>query len=311
MAYAGPGPNERTASALANDRLPSLRGMQAFWMAARLSSFRAAAEALHLTPSAISHAIRTLERDLDATLFERTPRGLRLTETGAEYYATVARAFEALQAGSSAVRARRRRHGLMLNVVQTFAGNWLVPRLPDLHARHPDFTLDIRIKASIEDIEFDPGRVDVAVRFGLGDWPGFVATPLLPCRRAPVCNPTVAERLSKPEDLAQETWLHLTVSPEAWDHWTSVSGFPGMRGAANLVFEDPEIRNRAAASGLGISLGIDCIMEPYFASRQLVAPFPLWTPIPEHYWFLCRPEDAADPRVVLFRDWLVETAASS
>ncbi len=308
MPYAACDSTSRTVPALAPDRLPSLRGMQAFWMAARLSSFRAAAEALHLTPSAISHAIRTLERDLDAVLFERTPQGPRLTETGAEYYTTVARAFEALQAGSSAVRARRRRRGLMLNVVQTFAANWLVPRLPDLHARHPDFTLDIRIKASVDEIEFDPGRVDVAIRFGLGDWPGFCAAPLLPCRRAPVCSPAVAERLAAPSDLARQTWLHLTASPEAWGQWTAASGYAGMRGAADLVFEDPEIRNRAAASGLGISLGIDCIMETYFASRQLVAPFPLWAPIPEQYWFLCRPEDAADPRVVLFRDWLVDLA---
>lgn len=280
-------------------------------MAARLSSFRAAAEALHLTPSAISHAVRALERDLDAVLFERTARGPRLTETGAEYYAVVARAFEGLQTGSDAVRSRRRRRGLRLNVVQTFAANWLVPRLPDLHARHPDLTPDIRIKASVEEVEFDPERLDVAIRFGLGAWPGFAATPLLRCRRVPVCTPAVAERLTSAADLANETWLHLKASPEAWPQWAAACGFGGLRGAADLVFEDPEIRNRAAASGLGVALGIDCIMESYVAARQLVAPLPLSVPIAERYWFLCRPDDAGDPRVVLFRDWLVDAAGGA
>ena len=291
-----------------SDRLPSLRGLQAFWMAARLSSFRAAAEALHLTPSAISHAIRALERDLDVVLFERTAKGPRLTEIGADYYAVVAKSFEALQAGSNDVRMRRRRGGLVLNVVHTFAANWLVPRLPDFHARHPDFTLDIRIKASVERIEFDPGRIDVAIRFGAGEWPGMVGTPLMPCRRLPVCNAAIAARLHSLADLAAESWLHLSIDPDAWAEFTTACGMPDLKGAADVVFEDPEIRNRAAVSGLGVALGIDCIVAPYIATGQLVAPFDFTMPSTRCYWFLCRPEHDADPRVRLFRDWLLEMA---
>lgn len=290
------------------DRLPSLQALRTFATAARLLSFRRAAEALHLTPSAVSHAIRGLEKEVGVALFRRTAQGLALTEAGSEYHRTVDGAFEALGRGTAALRARRATAGITLNVVHTFAANWLIQRLPGFHAAHPEVDLAIRIRASADVVDFDPGRIELAIRFGFGDWPGLTGWRLMPCHTFPVCSPAVAARLTTPADLARETWIHVSVYPEAWAEWLDHAGLAGLHGTADLHYEDSEIRHRAAMSGLGVAMGIDCLVQNYVGSNQLAVPFADPAPIRRAYWLLSLPEHADEPRVALFRRWLLGMA---
>lgn len=290
------------------DRLPSLQALRTFAVAARTLSFRRAADTLHLTPSAVSHAIRGLERELGVPLFRRTVQGLALTEAGEEYHRTVDGAFEALGRGTAALRARRATTGITLNVVHTFAANWLIQRLPTFHVAHPEVDLSIRIRASADQVDFDPGRIELAIRFGLGGWPGLTGWRLMPCHTFPVCSPAVAARLRSPADLAHETWIYVSVYREAWEEWLAHVGHAGLRGAAELNYEDSEIRHRAAMSRLGVAMGIDCLVQNYLASNQLAVPFPQPAPIRRAYWLLALPEHADEPRVTLFRRWLLREA---
>ncbi len=293
-----------------SDRLPSLQALRIFTTAARTLSFKRAAEALFLTPSAVSHQIRGLENELGVTLFHRTSRELVLTEAGEEYYKIVDSVFAVLSRGTAALRARRDDMGITLNVVHTFAANWLIRRLPDFHANHPDIDLVIRISASADPILLDPKRFQLAIRFGTGveDWPGLAGCRLMACHILPVCSPAIAARLNAAADLSNETWLHVSMYSEAWSEWLDHSGLTGMRGKADRYYEDSEIRHRAAMSGLGVGMGIDCLVENYLANNQLVAPFPAPAPIRRAYWLLWPPEQADDPRVVLFRQWLMKSA---
>lgn len=150
-------PNEPLPS-----QLPSLNALRAFEAASRHLSFRRAAEELGVTEGAIGQHIRGLETALALKLFERKPRGLALTENGKDYAVGVRRAFDLLVEATQALRPQALR--LAMSVTPTFAAKWLIPRLPDFTAAHPE--IDLRIVATERLSHFQTDGVDLAVRYG-------------------------------------------------------------------------------------------------------------------------------------------------
>lgn len=166
-------------------RPPPLAALRTFEAAARHGNFSRAADELHLTHGAISHQIKSLEQTVGVALFRRGRRGVTLTAEGASLAAVMRDALERIARGVEAVRVRPPR-ALTISVLPAFATHWLIPRLGDFQARHPE--IEVNIRAGQDLVDFSRDDVDLAVRYGPGTWPGLVATRLMGEDVFPVCS---------------------------------------------------------------------------------------------------------------------------
>lgn len=188
--------------------LPSLNGLKAFEAAARHLNFRLAAEELGVTQAAVAQQVRGLEAELGIKLFERLPRTLALTGEGRSYIADVRRAFEIIGRATGSLRPQPVR--LTISTTPTFASKWLIPRLQEFTARHPD--LDLHILATDRISSFQADGVDLAVRYGRPPFgPGLATELLFEQTIVAVCSPMLLDERPLPkttEELAGFTLLH-------------------------------------------------------------------------------------------------------
>ena len=286
--------------------LPSLPALRVFEAAGRLESFTLAADELDVTTSAVSRQIGTLERALGVKLFERLPRGLRLTPEGTRYLAEVADALRRLEQASTALRGGPRRT-LRLSVLPSFAGNWLVPRLPAFEAAHPD--VDVMLEATTRYADFRHEQVDLAIRFGSGPWDGLASERLLSIEYYPVCKPTRLRSLRRPADLARDTWLDEVHIPDAWPRWLQAAGVPGLEPVRRLTYDNAQLMLDAAMAGQGVALATDVLAERYIRERRLAQPFAIRVESRATYHLVMRPDDGDRADVCAFRDWIVAEMA--
>lgn len=283
--------------------LPPLPSLRTFEAAGRLESFTLAADELDVTTSAVSRQIAALERALGVQLFERLPRGLRLTSDGARYLAQVADALRRLEQASAALRGGGTRRTLRLSVLPSFAGNWLVPRLPAFEAAHPD--VDVLLEATTRYADFRHEQVDLAIRFGTGSWDGLANEKLLPLEFYPVCRPDRRRTLRRPADLARHTWLEEVHVPQAWPSWLRAAGVAGIEPVRRLHYDNAQLMLDAAMAGQGVALATDVLAERYLRERRLTQPFAVRVASPATYHLVTRPDDRDRPDVCAFRDWIV------
>ncbi len=192
-----------------------LLALQAFDAVVRLGSFKHAAHALHVTPSAISHRIRNLERALDDSLFTRAHRAVKLTAQGKTLAAATGRAFAELARAAAPAAGGEGRRRLRMAVSPFFASHWLIPRVSKFMVAHPD--IELVIENSSRPLDFDNEPFDAAVRVGDGNWPGLSATHLIEIRTTPVATAEMVKRikLKVPADLARAPLIHVTTFPLA------------------------------------------------------------------------------------------------
>jgi len=291
------------------DALPSTASLQAFVAAARTLSFKEAAAALHVSPSALSRQIQGLEEQLGVALFVRRNPGLSLTEAGERYLATAERVLRELREASAAL-APGRAGPLRVSALESFSANWLVPRLPEFHARHPG--IEIELEATLRYADFDRDPVDVAIRFGVGPWAELHAEPIVDLDFFPVCSPALRDGepgLREPGDLARHPWIHVSQVPDAWADWARAIGQPGLHGTRDLRFDHVGIALSAAASGQGVAISSPLLIGAHVQDGRLCVPFDLPVRSASTYHLVCRPESLDDPRIVALRDWLVDALA--
>src|SRR5262245_64839 len=168
---------------------PALTSLRAFESVARQLSFTKAARELHVTPAAISHQIRNLERHLGVTLFRRTSRSIVLTEHGRQAAEHLHDGFERIMRGVDVLREHEREHTLTISSSGAFATRWLVPRLGSFSRRHPRVVVRLRTGAAA--VDFDHDDVDVAIRFGRGGHEGIVSDVLFPEYVTPLASPAL------------------------------------------------------------------------------------------------------------------------
>lgn len=289
--------------------LPSIDALRAFARAARTLSFKRAAAELHLSPSALSRQIQGLEAHLGVELFHRRNPGLELTEAGARYLATAERVLRELRSAERTLR-RDPPGPLRVSALESFSAKWLVPRLPEWNARHPD--VEIELEATLRYADFTRDPVDVAIRFGVGPWEDLHSEPIVDLTFLPVCSPALRDGdpgLREPGDLARHPWIHVSQVPEAWAQWARETGHPGLRGARDLRFDHVDIALSAAASGQGVALTSPILCASELADGRLCVPFDLPVASASTYHLVCRPDDLEDPRIAAFRDWLVAALA--
>jgi LysR family glycine cleavage system transcriptional activator len=286
--------------------LRSLQPLLAFEAAGRHRSFKKAAEEMYLTPSAISRQIGALEEDLGVRLFRRLPRGLELSEAGATYLAEVRQALERLERASDAARGRRAARPLRISVLQAFAGNWLVPRLPRFEAAHPE--IDVRLEATTAYADFRHDDVDLAIRYGRPPWPGLHAETLVELQVFPVCRPRGPGEapLRRPQDLAQQTWLESVQVPDAWRVWLEAAGAAHLRPRRRLYYDNAQLVLDAAMAGQGVALVTDLLAERYLREGRLIRPFRTAVASPRTYYLVARAEDLERPQIRAFREWILD-----
>jgi LysR family transcriptional regulator, glycine cleavage system transcriptional activator len=289
--------------------LPSTTGLRTFETSARLLNFTRAAEELNLTQGAISHQIRELEEVLGVRLFDRRHRGLALTEAGRIYLIHTREALESLRAGAEALG--KRDAVLTVTVSPNFANKWLVPRLGNFSAAHPE--IDLRISAARRHTDFATDDIDLAVRHGTGDWPHLHVQRLCPEEIFPVCGPgllTPGALLERPGDLRRHTLLH-DRDRTGWRQWLITFGVPADIADHGPVFSDTSLAIDAAVAGQGVALARSALAIHDLDGRRLVRPMTESVSAAFAYWIVCPKASANESKIAIFRDWLVAQAADT
>lgn len=286
--------------------LPSLNAMRTFEAVARLNSFTLAATELNVTQSATSRMVRSLEEYLDVALFVRQSRRIELTDQGRFYNALIREALDRLEAGTIEMMSTRDGKGtLTIGMLPTFGTRWLVPRLAAFQEEYPDSALNI--VSSDGDLDFTKERIDVAIRFGYGNWPDTIADPLMGEEVLVVCSPKLAQAqpLNSFDDLKHHRLIQHSTRPHSWEHWLVAVGATRDDLHWGLQFEHFFMIIEAALHGLGVALLPRFLIEDEIRDGSLVAPFPDRVAGPGAYYIVTTVAKSELPRVKLFRKWLL------
>ncbi|MBW1245835.1 LysR substrate-binding domain-containing protein [Pseudomonas tolaasii] len=232
-------------------KLPPLAALRAFEALARLGKVNLAALELHVTHSAVSHQIRSLEEYLDIALVTRHKRTLLLTEEGRVYAYQIRQALGEIAGVTEKLVAKARHPQLTLSVLPSYAMYWLLPRLQGFMSAHPGFRL--KLESSMEFASFEQGLIDCAIRFGHGQWADVQCEPLMADTLIVVAAPHFNAGVlpDTAHDILHQPLLHAS---ESWPVWLSAAGVEGQRPQASLEFTDSTQLLEAVRLGYGIAL---------------------------------------------------------
>ncbi|MDX1576080.1 MAG: transcriptional regulator GcvA [Kiloniellales bacterium] len=292
-------------------RLPPFAAVRAFEAAARHESFTEAAAELNVTQSAISHQVKRLEAFLDARLFRRVPHGVELTAVGRGYLGELSELLDRLDASTRRVRGADRTELLRVRATPAFTTRWLLPRMLDFQAAHPD--LDYEVTIGMPPTDLSQNDVDVVVHWGTEPVPGARVEPFLRSARAPVASREflrAAPALDSPADLLEVTLLHDKVQ-DGWSAWFQSCGVTPPAAWRGPRFDHCELVLQAAEADLGVALPYTALIQRELESEGLVQLFRRETLPAMIYSLAYRDCDAEIPRVRRFRDWIFDQAADS
>jgi LysR family transcriptional regulator, regulator of gene expression of beta-lactamase len=282
-----------------------LNNLRAFEAAARHLSFTKAAIELCVTPAALGHQVKALEERLGVPLFHRLPRGLALTDEGQALLPVVTEAFDRMASQLVRFDPAQGREIVSVGCVGTFALGWMLPHLPDFASRHPG--VDVRLTTNNNRVDIAEEGLDFAIRYGDGAWHGTEARRLLDAPSTPLCDPTTAERLIAPADLAGERLLRSYRTGE-WQAWFEAAGLaaPPLTGP---VFDSAALMVEAAMAGHGIALAPACMFDREIAAGRAARPFAIEIDL-GGYWLTRLKSKRPSPAMAAFEDWLVAAAGA-
>jgi LysR family glycine cleavage system transcriptional activator len=288
-------------------RTPSLKAIKTFQIAAKHSSFAVAADELCITPSAVSHQIKTLETQLGLPLFSRGARALALTDAGARYLEQIDDLFMRLDAVTEQLRARFGRSSVRLHVPAYFASEMLLPRLSEFSKLHAG--IDLRIETQGAHGRAHAAEADISVVVGSGPWHnGLVAHPLFAQALVPAASPELlAEKpVSAYQDLNSHTLLVHEARRDDWDRWAANVGMKSLQPAQIVRIDSMSAATRAAEKSIGIALLPAGLSRRKFASGRLARVFDEELVTQENYTLLVRAEDENRDDIRALCAWLVE-----
>jgi LysR family glycine cleavage system transcriptional activator len=281
--------------------IPPIHCLAAFEAAARLGSFERAANELAVSQSAVSHRVRSLEKQLGHSLFERSHRGVRPSLAGSEYLELVRTALRGLAQYPGHRRSRRRRKVLRVGVPPAFAREVLVPCVGEFHASNPEVSLELVVSIPFQELQ--DGHTDVDVRFGSGDYDDGEATLLLNEPMFPVCTPDYAQgmKLASPQDLARAVLLRCPLDP--WKPWFEAARLDWLEPDGGPRFNDAGTMMEAALAGQGVALGTPRLVARWLRSGALRRLFDIEAACPYSY-FIVRRRKAEPAEAGVFAAWL-------
>ena len=286
-----------------------LLGLRAFTEVGRHGSVKQAAETLGVTPGAVSQQVRQLEERVGVPLFDREHRGLHLNVDGARVHAMLARAFDQIEDALAILDAIQAGRTLTVNTVPSFAASWLVPRLGRFREKHPD--IEIKVEASDALVDLKTGGVDVALRHGLGKYPGLEAERFLTPVLVPVAAPSVLR--DGPDIKAPADCLHYPLLQDSdradWTLWLRALGLEDdPRTHKGPSFDDDMLLIRAAIAGQGIALVSDVYAREELASGRLALAIEWEWPKDFAYYIVTRPNAQARGATADFVAWIRQEA---
>ncbi len=287
---------------------PPLHLLRAFCTVARFGGVSRAAEALHLTQSAVSKQVQELERWVGISLFERSRKRLSLTPAGERYEKAVSALLARLEAVTLELITSGGDGGsaLHLSALPTFAAKWLIPRLPQLQQRHPQLTL--HFVPYVHGYDFSDPELDCSILFGDGHWPG-ARSHYLAGNDVVLIAPRdgVGEvDVRSLRDVARCTLLRHVTVPEAWQRWSETHGVPVDDTLSGPQFDQFQTMIRAVSVGMGVALVPRCLAQDEITAGTVAEPLPQGGYTSDVGYWLCYPEARAHlAPLVRFRDWLL------
>lgn len=289
-------------------QLPPLAAIRAFESAARHLSFTKAAAELGMTQAGVSYQIKLLEDRLGQALFLRRPRALELTQLGERLSAPTTQAFDLLR--NAYADSSGRAATLSITTPITLSGNWLAERLGRFQMDHPDLTL--RLDASDRMIDFARDDFDLAIRFGLGDWPGLTAHRLFDFEITPMLSPGLLQgrSLTRPADL-----LGLPRIDSGNPHWAVWMTMAGLSDHPDPASPTPDLGTqiheaRAAIAGQGVAILTPRFFRYELATGSLIQPFAMTAGNGKSYWLVYPEARRNRPAIRAFRQFILSEVAA-
>ncbi|WP_213153894.1 LysR family transcriptional regulator [Pseudomonas carnis] len=283
-----------------------LNALRAFEASARHLSFTRAAIELCVTQAAVSHQVKSLEAQLNVTLFKRLPRGLMLTSEGESLLPVLRDAFDRIALTLDQFEGGHYREVLTVGAVGTFAVGWLLPRLADFHSRYP--LIDLRLSTHNNRVDVAAEGLDYAIRFGAGAWHGTDACALLEAPLTVLCVPQIAEQLHSPADVLKHTLLR-SYRADEWNLWFQAAGLPSdTRMPRSVVFDSSLAMMEAALQGAGVALAPALMFSRQLENDVIRQPFEVGITTGS-YWLTRLQSRAETPAMLAFKGWLQASVA--
>jgi LysR family glycine cleavage system transcriptional activator len=293
-------------------RIPPLNPLKVFETVARTENLTGAAHELHVTQSAVSRQISVLDAYLGVELLRRQRHGVSLTKAGRAYAEQIVPAFAMIANATGELLKDSSQDALRLLTYTTFAAKWLIPRLPDFHAKHPG--IEVRLSTAVPDVDFDRDEVDMAIQFGDGQWPNTQNDRLFTDQTEPVCSPAFlamhAPEKQHPESLLRQRLLLSRYRRNDWSDWLEVNQLTSMSvDSKRMSFGSSILALQAAVDGLGIVIGQTRLLASDFETGRLLRPFAgtRWKPLrSDRAYYLLRPlHQRESNKTWAFREWLL------
>lgn len=294
-------------------KLPPLQWIQAFEAAARLGSFVHASQELHLTASAVSHRIRSLEDLLSTSLFHRIRRTVILTDAGQRFANEVGLALTKIESAAQETTRLSKADLITVHAVPSFAAQWLMPRIARFSTQHPD--IDVRITASAEPINLEAGAVDLHIRYGSPLQRSGIITEMFPPEPiVAICSPDLAQGrkgIKRPSDMQRQMLIHSETNLYQWKDWQNDHPGTTLRLDRGLRFDRSFMSIFAAVDGLGVCLDSKLLIERQLDSGRLILPFGDEGPRVACHSINYLASRAHLPKIHAFREWLMQSLEQS
>jgi LysR family glycine cleavage system transcriptional activator len=290
-------------------RLPPLNSLRAFEAASRHASFTSAAQELFVTQGAVSRHVAALEAWLKVQLFSRNPRGIELTPKGAVFFRIVRGALDQLEYGTRQLQQKPDERTLRLKLPPTFAIRWLVPRLGQFHAFHPD--IDVQITTSHHPVNFNREDVDACIHSDTQPLANAKCRRLFGEMLLPVCSRQLLENgppLDSPDDLVSHVLVCSLHRPRDWPTWLAAAGVSNVDGNHGIKVENSALAYQAAIDGVGVVIAQRSFIDEDLRSGRLIAPFALQVPTDGAYYLGYPAERPKSECVAAFETWILREA---
>jgi LysR family transcriptional regulator, glycine cleavage system transcriptional activator len=286
-------------------RLP-LNALRVFEAVASRLSFADAAEALHVTPAAVSQQVKSLEDYLQVQLFKRAGRRIELTAEGQHLLPGVRRGLDELESSMQHLKQHRSEGPLQVTLLSSFLQRWLLPRMPTFNSL--DTGVELRFHTSREAVDFSRSEMHVAIRMGLGKWPGLYVEKLLDEWVIPIGSPSLLAKhgpVPRGQDLQKFPLLGSTDEP--WQAWIEKGEESAWLARAPIIDDSAGVI-AAAEEGIGFALARWSLVQRSLEQGRVVLAGDALLPFRFSYFFVCPEPYLVMPKVKRFRDWIFDSA---
>ncbi len=271
----------------------------------------AAAAAIGLTPGAVSQRIKELETLIGHRLLVRSSKGVEMTRAGNHLFERVNEPLRALEGAYAAVSGRANSQRVVVTTTPSFAAGWLVERLAAFARANPKIEISVEAGNAVADLNSDP--IDLAIRHGLGEYPGFDSHWLMAPAQIVIASPTLLKRgpqIVEAVDCLRYPLLH-HIEQKDWEYWLAALGSKRAVPKGGHAFSDDTLLVRAAVAGQGLALVYDTYAAADIAAGRLVQPFKGTWPSKFAYYLVGRASTFRRPAVRRFKTWLIEEASKA